>query len=68
MITATVWVRGPEDINWRINAVFHRDTMTEALERAVAESTWYQRQGYRVYVGPDAPEQCKDHHAMDGDS
>lgn len=56
MITATVWVRGPDDLNWRINAMFHRDNFHDAITRAQRESSWYQARGYRVFVGPDAPE------------
>lgn len=55
-ITATVWVRGPDDINWRTNAMFHRPDFGSAIERASQETAWYAARGYRVFVGPEAPE------------
>lgn len=56
MMTATVWVRGPHDINWRVNARFHRPDWPSAYEAASRECRWYARRGYRTYIGPEAPE------------
>ena len=56
MYTATLWVRGPNDLTWRVNASFHRSNCHDAVSRASEEQSWYVQRGYRVYVGPEAPE------------
>lgn len=56
MFTATLWVLGPSDINWRINALFHRPSRRAAIDRASTELAWYQERGYRGYVRVEAPE------------
>ena len=56
MFTATLWVRGPDDINWRLNANFHRPSWPLALQRVQVEVNWYNDKGYRTFVGPDKPE------------
>lgn len=56
MFTATLWVRGPDDLNWRVNARFTRSNCHDAVSRVHDEMRWYQARGYRVYCGPEAPE------------
>lgn len=67
MISATVWVRGPHDDDWRINAVFHRSNVHDAASRAGEEQRWYERRGYQTHVGPEAPEAVDDDDGYDGD-
>lgn len=56
MFTANLWVRGPQDVNWRLNASFHRPDMFSAVERVNEEIMWYAKHGYRYWAGPEAPE------------
>jgi len=56
MFKANVWVRGPHDLNWRLNATFTRSNCHDAVDRASDEIRWYESRGYRTFVGPEAPE------------